>query len=176
MREARATKTFLGADSQEWAGLRQAAVQRLMDPATPAAKMIGQFRDFTGGAGKGVATTLFDPGELGHLRRFAGALQATIRPDGTIKPGAAGEVGRKAVAKAMDLIAGAIAFKVGGLPTAAGTYGAKVGQRAIMGGIGAAQARASFEGGASRVMAPPPGYAVSAGNAAGRVLAPLGGF
>ncbi|MDP4006513.1 hypothetical protein [Methylobacterium sp. NEAU K] len=154
--EARAARAFLGADSQEWAGLRQAAVQRLMDPAMPATKMVAGLRDFTDGAGKGVASTLFSPEELGHLRRFAGALQATVRPDGTIKPGAAGEAGRKAVAKAMDLIAGAIAFKVGGLPAAAGTYGAKVGQRAIMGGIGAASARRSFEGGAPRLLAPPP--------------------
>lgn len=90
------------------------------------------------------------------------------------KPGAAGEAGRKAVAKAMDLIAGAIAFKVGGLGAAAGTYGAKVGTRAVMGGIGAAAARRSFEGGAPRLMLPPPDYAVSAGSAAGRVLEPLG--
>jgi len=154
--EARAAKAFLGADSQEWSGLRQAAVQRLMDPATPATTMIKGLRDFTDGAGKGVATTLFSPEELGHLRRFAGALQATIRPDGTIKAGAAGEAGRKAVAKAMDLIAGAIAFKVGGLGAAAGTYGAKVGTRAVMGGLGAASARRSFEGGAPRLLAPPP--------------------
>ncbi|MCJ2063238.1 hypothetical protein MKK63_11005 [Methylobacterium sp. J-088] len=154
--EARAAKAFLGADSQEWSGLRQAAVQRLMDPATPATKMIAGLRDFTDGAGKGVASTLFSPEELSHLRRFSGALQATIRPDGTIKSGAAGEAGRKAVAKAMDLIAGAIAFKVGGLGAAAGTYGAKVGTRAVMGGIGAASARRSFEGGAPRLLAPPP--------------------
>ena len=154
--EARAAKAFLGADGEEWAGLRQAAVQRLMDPAMPATKMIMGLRDFTDGAGKGVASTLFSPEELGHLRRFAGALQATVRPDGTIKPGAAGEAGRKAVAKAMDLIAGAIAFKVGGIGAAAGAYGAKVGQRAILGGIGAASARRSFEGGAPRLLAPPP--------------------
>ena len=154
--EARAAKAFLGADSQEWAGLRQAAVQRLMDPETSATKMIAGLRDFTDGAGKGVASTLFNPEELSHLRRFAGALQATVRPNGTIKPGAAGEAGRKAVAKAMDLIAGAIAFKVGGLGAAAGTYGAKVGTRAVMGGLGAASARRSFEGGAPRLMLPPP--------------------
>lgn len=154
--EARAAKAFLGADGEEWAGLRQAAVQRLMDPAMPATKMIMGLRDFTDGAGKGVASTLFNPEELGHLRRFAGALQATVRPDGTIKPGAAGEAGRKAVAKAMDLIAGAIAFKVGGIGAAAGAYGAKVGQRAVLGGIGAASARRSFEGGAPRLLAPPP--------------------
>ncbi|MCJ2052621.1 hypothetical protein [Methylobacterium sp. J-070] len=154
--EARAAKAFLGADSQEWSGLRQAAVQRLLDPATSATRMIAGLRDFTDGAGKGVASTLFNADELSHLRRFAGALQATVRPDGTIKPGAAGEAGRKAVAKAMDLIAGAIAFKVGGLGAAAGTYGAKVGTRAVMGGIGAASARRSFEGGAPRLPAPPP--------------------
>ncbi len=66
------------ADSQEWAGLRQAAVQRLIDPATPATKMIAGLRNFTDGAGKGVASTLFSPEELGHLRRFSTALQATI--------------------------------------------------------------------------------------------------
>ncbi|MCJ2093131.1 hypothetical protein MKK67_11575 [Methylobacterium sp. J-072] len=154
--EARAAKAFLGADSQEWSGLRQAAVQRLMDPATPATKMIAGLRDFTDGAGKGVASTLFNAEELSHLRRFSGALQATIRPDGTIKAGAAGEAGRKAVAKAMDLIAGAIAFKVGGLGAAAGAYGAKVGTRAVVGGLGAASARRSFEGGAPRLLAPPP--------------------
>ncbi|MCJ2016862.1 hypothetical protein MKK84_05370 [Methylobacterium sp. E-065] len=154
--EARAARAFLGADSQEWSGLRQAAAQRLIDPATPATKMVGQLRDFTDGAGKGVASTLFSAEELGHFRRLAAALQATVRPDGTIKPGAAGEVGRKAVAKAADLIAGAIAFKVGGLGAAAGTYGAKVGTRAIIGGLGAASARRSFEGGAPRLLAPPP--------------------
>ncbi|MBE7197227.1 MAG: hypothetical protein INR70_05430 [Parafilimonas terrae] len=154
--EAQAAKAFLGADSQEWSGLRQAAVQRLMDPAMPATKMIAGLRDFTDGAGKGVAGTLFNAEELSHLRRFAGALQATVRPDGTIKSGAAGEAGRKALAKAMDLIAGAIAFKVGGIGAAAGTYGAKVGTRAIVGGLGAASARRSFEGGAPRLLAPPP--------------------
>ena len=33
--DAQAAKAFLGADSQEWAGLRQAAVQRLMDRGMP---------------------------------------------------------------------------------------------------------------------------------------------
>ena len=154
--EARAAKAFLGETSEEWTGLRQAAVYRLMDRDTAAPKMIAQLRDFTDGAGKGVASTLFNAEELSHLRRFAGALQATIRPDGTIRPGAAGEAGRKAVAKLADLIAGAIAFKVGGLGAAAGTYGAKVGTRAIVGGLGAAGARRSFEGGAPRLLAPPP--------------------
>ena len=154
--EARAAKAFLGADSQEWSGLRQAAVHRLMDPATPATKMIAGLRNFTDGAGKGVASTLFNAEELNHLRRFSGALQATIRPDGTMKPGAAGDAAQKAVAKAFDLIAGAVAFKVGGIGAAAGAYGAKVGTRAMVGGLGAASARRSFEGGAPRLLAPPP--------------------
>ncbi len=75
--------------------------------------------------------------------------------DGKVATGAAAEAGQKALAKAMDLIAGAVAFKVGGLPAAAGTYSAKVGQRAIVGGLGARAARRSFEGGAPRLLAPP---------------------
>ncbi|SEP09804.1 hypothetical protein SAMN02799625_04667 [Methylobacterium sp. UNC300MFChir4.1] len=172
--ETLAAKAFLGADSAEWAGLRQAAVQRLMDQGQSAAKTVGALRDFTDGAGKGVASTLFSPEERGHFRRFSTALASTIRPDGTMRTGAGAEAAQKAVAKAVDLIAGAIAFKVGGLGAAAGTYGAKVGTRAIMGGLGAASARRSFEGGAPRLVLPPPDYAVSAGSSAGRVLAPLG--
>ena len=153
--EAQAAKAFLGADSQEWAGLRQAAVHRLLDPEAPAAKTVAALRDFINGSGKGVASTLFNREELAHLNRFAAALQSTIRPDGAMKTGAAAEAGQKAVAKAMDLIAGAVAFKVGGLPAAAGTYSAKIGQRAIVGGLGARAARRSFEGGAPRLPAPP---------------------
>ncbi len=153
--EAQAAKAFLGGDSQEWAGLRQAAVHRLLDPEAPAAKTVAALRDFIGGSGKGVASTLFNREELAHLNRFAAALQSTIRPDGAMKTGAAAEAGQKAVAKAMDLIAGAVAFKVGGLPAAAGTYSAKIGQRAIVGGLGARAARRSFESGAPRLPAPP---------------------
>ncbi|MCJ2067253.1 hypothetical protein MKK75_00255 [Methylobacterium sp. J-030] len=172
--EATAARGLLGPNSAEWAGIRQAAVHRLLDPATPPAKMAAGLRDFTDGSGKGVASTLFNDRELAHFRRLSGVLQNTVRPDGSFKTDAAGEAGRKAAAKLVDLIAGAVAFKVGGLGAAAGTYSAKVGTRAIIGGLGAASARRSFEGGAPRLLAPPPGYAVSAGSSTGRVLAPLG--
>lgn len=154
--EAQAAKAFLGADSQEWAGLRQAAVHRLLDPEMPARKTVAALRDFTTGSGKGVASVLFTPGELAHLNRFAAALQSTIRPDGAAKTGAAGEVAKKAAAKALDLVMGAVALKVGGLPAAAGTLAAKPTERFISGGLGARAARRSFEGGVPRVLAPPP--------------------
>ncbi|TXN64635.1 hypothetical protein [Methylobacterium sp. WL6] len=96
---------------------------------------------------------MFAPDELAQLRRFAGALRATILPDGSMRPG--GERTASVAAKALDVLAGMIAFKVGGLPAAAGTYGAKVGQRALVGGVGAIKARASFGGGAPRMPAPP---------------------
>lgn len=172
--EAQAARGLLGSDSAEWAGIRQAAVHRLLDPATPPAKMVASLRDFTDGTGKGVASTLFTGKELSDFRRLSGVLQSTVRPDGSFKTDAAGIAGQKAVAKLVDLIAGAVAFKIGGLGAAAGTYSAKVGTRAIVGGIGAASARRSFEGGAPRLLAPPPDYAVSAGSGVGRVLAPLG--
>jgi hypothetical protein len=149
--EAQAAKAFLGADSQEWAGLRQAAVHRLLDPETSAGKTVAALRDFTTGSGKGVASTLFNPEELAHLNRFAAALQSTIRPDGAAKTGAGAEIAKKAAAKALDLVMGAVALKVGGLPAAAGTLAAKPTERLIAGGIGARAARRSFEGGAPRV-------------------------
>ena len=87
------------------------------------------------------------------MRRFAGALRATILPDGTMRPG--GERTANVAAKALDVLAGIIAFKVGSLPMAAGTYSANVRQRALVGGVGAAEARASFGSGAPRI-APAP--------------------
>ncbi|TXN73430.1 hypothetical protein [Methylobacterium sp. WL6] len=153
MNEARAAKAFLGADSAEWSMLRQAAVQKLTDPSLSAAKTVERLGAFTNGPGAGVARELFSPEELAQVRRFSGALRATILPDGSMRPG--GERTAGVAAKALDVLAGMVAFKVGGLPAAAGTYGAKVGQRALVGGIGAAKARRSFESGAPR-MTPPP--------------------
>lgn len=149
--EAQAAKAFLGGDSAEWAGLRQAAVHRLLDPEAPAAKTVAALRDFTTGSGKGVAGALFNREELAHLNRFAAALQSTIRPNGTAKTGAGAEIAKKAAAKALDLVMGAVALKVGGLPAAAGTLAAKPTERLIAGGLGTRAARRSFEGGAPRV-------------------------
>ena len=75
-----------------------------------------------------------------------------------MRPG--GERTAGVAAKALDVLAGMIAFKVGGLP-AAGTYGAKFGQRAIVGGVSAAKARRSFEGGAPRVRSDVPALNLS---------------
>lgn len=156
LNEAKAAKSFLGEASAEWAGVRQAAIQKITDPAMSAGKMVDRVRAFTDGPGSSVARELFDAAELGKLRRFASALQTTLRPDGTMKPGS-GE-GAKIVAKALDVLTGMVAFKVAGPAAGAAAYGARIGQRALIGGAGAAKARRSFEGGAPRLPAPPVDY------------------
>nr|WP_137830251.1 hypothetical protein [Methylobacterium sp. L1A1] len=80
--------------------------------------------------------------------------RAAGRPDGSAKPNASAAA--DAAAKALDVLAGMVAFKVGGPGAGLGVYGAKVGQRALVGGVGARQARQSFEGGAPRLLPPPP--------------------
>ncbi|KQT55051.1 hypothetical protein ASG52_25130 [Methylobacterium sp. Leaf456] len=152
--EAKAAKGLLGEKSAEWSMLRQAAVQRLTDRSANAAKMAKDVRAYTDGPGAGLGRELFSPEELGQLRRFSGALQSTLRPDGKMRPNAGVAAGT--AAKALDVLAGMVAFKVGGLAAGIGAYGAKVGQRALIGGVGARQARQSFEGGAPRMLTPPP--------------------
>ncbi|KMO39312.1 hypothetical protein VQ02_10245 [Methylobacterium variabile] len=152
--EAKAAKAFLGEGSQEWAMLRQAAVQRVVDTSAPAAKLVERLRAFTEGPGSGLARELFGAEELSHFRRLEAALRATIRPDGAMRPGS--DRAAAAVMKAVDLIAGAVAFKIGGPGAGLAAYGAKLGQRALVGGVGASKARASFESGAPRVPQPAP--------------------
>lgn len=156
LNEAKAAKSFLGEASAEWAGVRQAAIQKITDPAMSAGKMVDRVRAFTDGPGSGVARELFETAELAKLRRFAATLQTTLRPDGTMKPGS-GE-GAKLVARALDVLTGMVAFKVAGPAAGGAAYGARVGQRALIGGVGAARARRSFEGGAPRLQAPPQDY------------------
>lgn len=152
--EAKAAKGLLGEASEEWSMLRQAAVQRLTDRNANASKMAKDIGEFTGGRGAGLARELFSAEEIGQLRRFSGALQATMRPDGTSRPGSTAAAG--AAAKALDVLAGMVAFKVGGPSAGLATYGAKVGQRALVGGVGARNARRSFEGGAPQMRPPTP--------------------
>lgn len=150
--EARAAKGFLGEASPEWAGLRQAAVQRLTDEAQTAKKTVERIRGFTDGPGSGVARELFNETEVANLRRFANALNATILPNGQPRPDSGRALG--AVAKAFDLIAGAVAFKAGGPGAAGAAYGARdAGRRALTSGVGASRARQSFEGGAPALRA-----------------------
>ncbi|MDR7038929.1 hypothetical protein J2X36_003701 [Methylobacterium sp. BE186] len=152
--EARAAKAFLGETSAEWAGLRQAAVQRLTEPTMSATKIVERVRAFTDGAGKGVANEMFSPAELGVFRQFASALNSTILPNGRQKPGSERAAG--AVARALDVLTGAVAFKIAGPGAAIGAYGQKAGQRLITGGVNASRARRSFEAGAPRLRAPAP--------------------
>lgn len=152
--EAKAAKGLLGEGSQEWSMLREAAVRRLTDRNASAVKMVKDIGEFTGGRGAGLARELFSAEEIGQLRRFSAALQATLRPDGTARPGASAAAG--VAAKALDVLAGMVAFKVGGPGAGFGAYGAKVGQRALVGGVGARRARQSFEGGAPRMRPPAP--------------------
>ncbi len=56
----------------------------------------------------------------------------------------------------MNLISGAIGFKVGGPVGGAAAFGARIGQRVLEGGLNGIQAARSFEGGAPRVRAPLP--------------------
>lgn len=150
--EARAAKSFLGEASPEWAGLRQAAVQRLTDEAQTAKKTVERIRGFTDGPGSGVAREMFNATELANLRRFASALDATILPNGQPRPDSGRALG--AVAKAFDLIAGAVAFKAAGPAAAGAAYGARdAGRRALTGGVAAARARQSFQGGAPTMRA-----------------------
>ena len=155
LNEAKAAKAFLGEGSAEWAMLRQAAVQRVTgaaDPSTKAGKVVEQVRAFTDGPGSGLARELFSGEELGQLRRFAGALQATIRPDGSMRSNAG--TAATAAARALDVLAGAVAFKVGGPAAAGAAYTTKPGSRVLIGGLGARTARRSFEDGAPRAPAP----------------------
>lgn len=147
--EARAAKSFLGEASPEWAGLRQAAVQRLTEPTMKADKIVERVRAFTDGPGSGVAREMFSAEELSQFRRFAAALNATILPNGKMRPNSEGAAG--VVARALDVLAGAVAFKVGGPAAAGATYGMRPAQRLLTGGVSASRARRSFEGGAPRV-------------------------
>lgn len=152
--EAKAVKGLLGENSAEWSMLRQAAMQRLTDRSASAAKMVKDIGEFVGGRGAGLARELFSAEEIGQLRRFSGALQATLRPDGSARANASAAAG--VAAKALDVLAGMVAFKVGGPAAGIGAYSAKVGQRALVGGVGARRARQSFEGGAPWMVSPPP--------------------
>lgn len=160
--EARAAKAFLGDSSAEWAGLRQAGIRQLVDLDLTGNKLASRIREFTDGRGRGVASEMFSAEELGQLRRFAAAISTTDRPVRAVRANEGKAAG--IAAKALDALAGAIAFKVGGPGAGLAAYGAKVGQRALLGGVGTARARGSFEGGAPRVR---PSYSVPATGGAG---------
>ena len=161
---ARALKGFLGEDSAEWLGLRQAAVSRLLRPdgrdLSPVQEA-DRIRAFIQGDGAKFAEHLFDGDERARLMRYAAALRSTALPSGLAAP----DNGRSAVvAHLLNGILGAVAFKAGAPTAAAAPFTAKVGQRVVIGGPGAFMASRSFSGGAPRAV-PAAGLPV---------LAPLG--
>lgn len=161
---ARALKGFLGEDSAEWSGLRQAAVSRLLRPDSRDLSPVQEadrIRAFIQGDGAKFAEHLFDVDERARLMRYAAALRSTVLPSGLAAP----DNGRAAVvAHLLNGILGAVAFKAGAPTAAAAPFTAKVGQRVTIGGPGAFMASRSFSGGAPRAV-PAAGLPV---------LAPLG--
>ncbi|KMO20714.1 hypothetical protein [Methylobacterium platani] len=151
-------KQAFGADSPEWANLRQAAWLNLVGHGEggrlPAAKEAERIRAFTGGEGKGLAREMFNGDELALMNRYADAVKATHVPTGSRLP----DGGRSAAlaGQVMNLISGAIGFKVGGPAGGAAAFGARLGQRILEGGLNGVRAARSFDGGAPRVRPPLP--------------------
>jgi hypothetical protein len=148
---AEGLKGFLGEDSAEWSGLRQAAIQNLTKPggsSLSAVKEAERVAEFIEGKGAGLAKELFSPSELAQLKRYGSVLRSTVLPSGIAGP-SSGQ-GRAMAANLLNGLMGALAFKVG-FPTAAAVpFTAKAGQRLLIGGPGASQASRSFGGGAPR--------------------------
>lgn len=155
---AGALKRFVGEDSAEWSGLRQAAWRRLVETPDGSAGltprvMAQRIREFTDGKGAGLARKMFSPEELAEFRRFGTAVQTTVGPDGALRPNGGGKAGQIA-GKALDSIAAALGFQAGGLPAAGAIYTGRFGTRLLQDGFAARAARQSFEGGAPRAAAP----------------------
>jgi hypothetical protein len=175
----RTLKRALGEQSAEWANLRQAAWLRLTGQGEaqriPAAREAERIRAFADGEGSGLARTLFSPDELALMNRYADAVRATHVPNGSRLPdgGRSGALARQV----MNLISGAIGYKLAGPGGGALAYGMRMGQRALDGGLDAMRASRSFEGGAPRVVpplpVPPPALTAGAG-AAGGLIRPFG--
>lgn len=163
-------RQYLGAESPEWSGLRQAAWLRLTQrheggPALSPKREAERVRAFLTGEGKGLAETMFSPPERALMGRYADTLALTeqrgqVLPDG----GRAAKIG----GQVLNVIAGLAGAKLGGVPAVLAAYGSKTAQDAARGGLAAAKARRSFEGGAPRAAAPRPGYADDGGRAAAR--------
>ena len=155
---ARSLKRFVGEDSAEWSGLRQAAWRRLVEKpdgsaGLPPREMAKRIMEFTSGKGSGLAKAMFSPEELAEFRRFGNAVQTTVTADGKALPNGGG-VGGKIAAKSMDAITTALGFHLGGFAGAGAAYTGRYGTRLLQDGVQARAARQSFQGGAPR-LAPP---------------------
>jgi hypothetical protein len=166
---ARGLKGFLGEGSEEWSGMRQAAIQNLTQPSgrtLTATQKADRVADFVSGKGAALAREMFGGEELARLTRYAAALRATVLPSGIGSLTA--EQGRTIAANLLNGLLGAIAFK-SGLPTAAAApFTVKAGQRIVIGGPGAFGASRSFGGGAPRVVPDTPEHFQRLGQGAGR--------
>ncbi|URD40297.1 hypothetical protein M6G65_33150 (plasmid) [Methylobacterium tardum] len=166
----RGLKQYLGADSPEWANLRQAAWLRLVQhgEATPALsprREADRIRSFINGEGKGLAETLFSQGERGMMRRYADVLALTESPRGKRMPD--GGRAAKIANNVLNVVLAAAGAKIGGPVGALAAYGARAGQQAARTNLAGARAARSFEGGAPRAATTLPAYAFPAGQAAG---------
>ncbi|MGX7709360.1 hypothetical protein [Methylobacterium sp. Gmos1] len=120
----------------------------------PAAKEAERIRAFTKDEGSGLARQMFTGDELALMNRYADAAKATHVPTGSRVP----DGGRSAAlaGQLVNLLAGAVGFKVSGPAGGAAAFGARVGQRILERGLNGVRAARSFEGGAPRVRPPLP--------------------
>ncbi|MCJ2084863.1 hypothetical protein MKK88_02495 [Methylobacterium sp. E-005] len=172
----RGLRQYLGADSPEWSGLRQAAWLKLTQagetaPALSPKREADRIRAFLDGDGKGLAETMFSQGERSLMRRYAETLAQTEQrgqrlPDGGRTAKLGGQV--------LNVIAGLAGAKLAGLPGALVGYGSRAAQEAVRGSIAGAKAERAFTGGVPRAAVPVPSYAIDAGRAAGRAGGLLG--
>jgi hypothetical protein len=144
----------VGEDSPEWSGLRFATMQRLMlkpDGAglLPAKQLGPRILEFTDGKGSGFAKQMLEPELLAELRRFGRSVQATVYPDGSLRPNGGGSAGKLA-GRALDAIATGLGFQIGGVPGAGAAYTARFGSKLVQGGYQGRLTRQSFESGAPR--------------------------
>lgn len=92
VRLASRLKDVLGADSPEWAAIRQAAWLRAVEkPGTPVDQLgpqavANRINDFLSGDGRNLAQVLYTPEELSQGRRFALTLRHLIPPKEATNP------------------------------------------------------------------------------------------
>lgn len=115
---AKRLRGVLGADSEEFNMLRQAAWQRMTtngDAMRGTDDMASALREFLYGKGKPLAKELFTPPELARINEFRQALEVLRKPQKATNPSGSGyEVGR-AVMAAAQAASTALGFQAGGV-------------------------------------------------------------
>lgn len=158
---AGALKKFVGEDSAEWSGLRQAAWRRLTgsdDGVTLGVSpkdLADRITKFANGSGATLAKAMFGPEEIAEMRRLSVALKLTAAPDGISVPKGESVMSR-AASHALNALAVSIGLKVGGFPGAGAAAGLRLGQRVVGEGLTGRRAARSFREGAPALPAPGP--------------------